>query len=45
MITSELEAKEVRYVAIIDIPGAYLYNYMDQNGKQRIIMLFKVELT
>ena len=28
-------------MAIIDIPGAYLYTYMDKNGKQKIMMLFK----
>ena len=41
MITSALEAKEGRGVAIIDIPGTYLHTYVDKHGKQRIIMLFK----
>ena len=44
MITSALEAKEGRDVAIIYIPGAYLHTYVDKHGKKRIIMLFKGEL-
>ena len=44
MITSDLEAKEGRYVAIIGIPGAYLHTYVDKHGKQIIIMLFKEKL-
>ena len=43
MIASALEAKEGHDVAIIDIPGTYLHTYVDKNGKQRIIMLFKGE--
>ena len=41
MITSLLESKEFRNVAIIDILGAYLHTYMDKHGKHIIIMLFK----
>ena len=45
MITSALEFKEGRDVAIIDTPGAYLNIYVNKNGKHRIIMLFKGKLS
>ena len=44
MITSELDATELRDVTIIDIPGTYQHTYVEKHGKQRIIMLFKGKL-
>ena len=44
MITSAIEAKEGRGVAIIDIPGAYLHTYIDKHGNEKIIILFKGKL-
>ena len=41
MITSSLESKKGRDVAIIDIPGTCLHTCVDKHGKQIIIMLFK----
>jgi len=35
MITSAIEAKEGRDVAIIDIPDAYLHNYIDKHGNEK----------
>ena len=44
MVTSAIEAKEGRDVAIIDIPGVYLHTYIDKWGNEKIIMLFKGKL-
>ena len=45
MITSVIEAKEGRDVAITDITGAYLHTtYIDKWGNEKIIMLFKGKL-
>ena len=44
MITSAIETKEGRDVAIIDIPGAYIHTYVDKHGKEKMIMLFKGKL-